>query len=885
MLQFPNQNSIFTRYLLTKEVTMRHIIHILTFALMLPALIFAGDLFFSEYIEGSSNNKAIEIYNPTGAAVDLSQYTVKAANNGSGWGCYTPTGGTPTADRRYVLPLTGSLNAGDVYVIYNLSASTSISDVGDLGFAYNNTADGGDGDNVPSFNGDDALGLFKDGTLIDVIGVPTTDPGDGWAVAGTATATKDYTLVRKSSVSQGNTDWTASSGTTTLEAEWIVYSKDTFTYLGSHVMEGGSNVAPSASAGTDRVERFDVTVTLDGSGSTDPDGAIVSYAWTQISGTSVTLSATNQATVTFTSPSDIAELEFQLAVTDDSSAVGKDTVTIYVNPSSIIISEYVEGSSNNKYLEIYNASDAPVNLSGNGYSIKKASNGAGVFDTDNEFTEWGADSILASGQTLVLANESHAIYTSPDIVVEGTYSVMSFNGNDAVGLFRNGLLVDVVGEPSNSTDIIKDMTLTRKSTILYGSSTYNVDEWNQYASDNIDNLGSHSTNPNAPVVSDITYTPEFVTSADEITVSATLTPVVGTIATATIYYGATGSLINTAEMWNETGNTWMGTIPAQTGNSIIEFYIACSDDQSPANSGQSSSQSVIIANSTPETIANIQANASTLNGQMVTIQGIVTIGAGVLASGYTSAYIQDESGRGLNLYDGTLYSDITRGAELLVVGYVDQYYTTVEVTDFTYKVISTGNDLPDVQSVTVAEANSSDWEGTLIEFSGQVVGKTAYTTATNISVVSGTDTTVARILTSTGIDTSAIAIGNSYKFKGVGYQYSSTYETLIGYAEDITTSDAIKEPGTKALVFSLSPAYPNPFNPETRINWQLSKNGKYELAVYNMLGQKIDVIGSGYATAGSFSKVWNASHFPSGVYFVQLKAENKVQTQKLLFLK
>jgi hypothetical protein len=331
----------------------------------------------------------------------------------------------------------------------------------------------------------------------------------------------------------------------------------------------------------------------------------------------------------------------------------------------------------------------------------------------------------------------------------------------------------------------------------------------------------------------------------------------------------------------------MGVIPTQTGNSIIEFYIACSDNQSPANSGQSSSRSIIIANGTPETIANIQANATTLEGQMVTIQGIVTIGAGVLASSYTSAYIQDESGRGLNLYDGgALYSDIARGDELMVVGYVDKYYTTVEVTDFTYKKISSGNDLPAAQSLTIAAANSSDWEGTLIEFTGPVVKKTAYTTAMNVYVAEGADTTIARIAYSTGIDTAAIALGSRYKFKGVGYQYSGDYETLIGYSADIVSSGAIDENvPVKPLVFNLSPAYPNPFNPETNINWQLSKNGKYELAVYNMLGQKIDVIGSGYAAAGSYSKVWNASRFPSGVYFVQLKAENKVQTQKLLYLK
>jgi hypothetical protein len=188
----------------------------------------APQVFISEYIEGSSNNKALEIYNNTGSAVDLSRYTIKAANNGTGWGC---VGGTP--DTRYVLPLAGTLAAGDVFVVYNSAADAAIVAVGDLGKAYNATVNGGDGDNVPAFNGDDAIGLFYGDSLIDVIGVPTTDPGTNWPVAGTG-ATSEYTLVRKASVVTGNTDWTTSSGTNATDSEWEVYPQDTFGYLGEH---------------------------------------------------------------------------------------------------------------------------------------------------------------------------------------------------------------------------------------------------------------------------------------------------------------------------------------------------------------------------------------------------------------------------------------------------------------------------------------------------------------------------------------------------------------------------------------------------------------------------------------------------------------------------
>jgi predicted extracellular nuclease/sulfur carrier protein ThiS len=188
-----------------------------------------ADLFFSEYIEGTSNNKALEIYNPTGQTVDLSLYVVKSANNGNGWG---NTADGP--DTRYVLPLTGTLAPGEVLVIANAQASQDVLDEADITLTYNSTVNGCDGCNVLAFNGDDAVGLFNNDVLIDVIGVPDVDPGTNWPVAGTG-ATSEFTLVRKSTVITGNTDWLASAGTNADDSEWIVFPQNTFEYLGWHL--------------------------------------------------------------------------------------------------------------------------------------------------------------------------------------------------------------------------------------------------------------------------------------------------------------------------------------------------------------------------------------------------------------------------------------------------------------------------------------------------------------------------------------------------------------------------------------------------------------------------------------------------------------------------
>jgi predicted extracellular nuclease len=169
----------------------------------------ASDLFISEYVEGSSNNKAIEIYNGTGAAVDLGAlgYSIAFYFNGS------TTAGTTIA-------LTGTLADGDVHVIADNDASTAILAVADQ---------------TPTnsfFNGDDAVALLKNGVIVDVIGQIGFDPGSEW---GTGLAsTQDNTLRRLPSILAGDTD---GSDAFDPAAEWEGFALDTFDGLGSHTVD------------------------------------------------------------------------------------------------------------------------------------------------------------------------------------------------------------------------------------------------------------------------------------------------------------------------------------------------------------------------------------------------------------------------------------------------------------------------------------------------------------------------------------------------------------------------------------------------------------------------------------------------------------------------
>lgn len=170
-----------------------------------PAAAAPSELFISEYVEGSSNNKAIEIYNGTGAAVDLAAggYDIKMYFNGS-------------ASAGKTISLTGTVADGDVYVVANSLAAAAV-------LAAADQLDSGGW-----FNGDDAVVLGKSGADIDAFGQVGFDPGSQWTGGG-----QNDTLRRKAEVCAGDTN---ASDAFDASVEWDVFSQDSFGGLGSHTV-------------------------------------------------------------------------------------------------------------------------------------------------------------------------------------------------------------------------------------------------------------------------------------------------------------------------------------------------------------------------------------------------------------------------------------------------------------------------------------------------------------------------------------------------------------------------------------------------------------------------------------------------------------------------
>lgn len=464
-------------------------------AVVATASLFAqpcNKLFFSEYVEGSSNNKAIEIYNPTSAPVSLFGYKVVLYTNGQ-------------TNANATFNLNATIAAGDVYVIANSQAdSASIKVKAD-------TVSG-----VTAFNGDDAIILMYGTDTIDKFGVFGVDPGTGWQVDTFTTGTLNHTLIRKPSVQQGVVTWDPT--------QWIVLPQDS-NRLGVHT--GPTGLPPCAVTPQDTFANFNpvsgsftgingnysltVQLTLPHSDSMHVDVALTS-------GNAQFLNNYTTQTVGF--GSGVVSRNLQLSVTNSDSAshtftfklvnpsanlkVGADSVyTLTVQApaaqptdscATLFFSEYIEGSASNKALEIYNPTNAAVDLTG--YKIQVYSNGAP--SPSSTFNLTGS---IAVGDVYVIAySNSDSVKIRPLADTLTANGVVNFSGNDAVVLMHGPDTLDIigiVGDTVNSWAVgsgsTQNHTLIRAANVKKGNNNWAVavGQWISLAQDSV-LLGSHT---------------------------------------------------------------------------------------------------------------------------------------------------------------------------------------------------------------------------------------------------------------------------------------------------------------------------------------------------------------------------------------------------------
>lgn len=238
------------------------------------------------------------------------------------------------------------------------------------------------------------------------------------------------------------------------------------------------------------------TFTLSWTASTDNVGVTGYYVYqngtfkTSISGTLASISGLTASTT----------YSFTVKAKDAAGNISASSNTLNVTTSGstptvteLYFSEYLEGTSNNKALEITNATGTSINLSA--YSIKKQTNGAGSWNTGLTLS-----GNLANNGKFVIVNSliSSACYSTSTANLSTSATEMAFNGNDAIGLFKNGTLIDIIGTFNGGTaDFSVDETLRRKTTVTVPKTTFSkTSDWNVYGTDICSGLGNRTGNVN-----------------------------------------------------------------------------------------------------------------------------------------------------------------------------------------------------------------------------------------------------------------------------------------------------------------------------------------------------------------------------------------------------
>ncbi|NPA68655.1 MAG: T9SS type A sorting domain-containing protein, partial [Chlorobi bacterium] len=172
----------------------------------------------------------------------------------------------------------------------------------------------------------------------------------------------------------------------------------------------------------------------------------------------------------------------------------------------LIISEYVEGSGNNKFIELYNGTGKDIDL--DNYELIQYNSGGSEYSLSLSGT-------VSDGNVFVIENENEDLGVSADFSTSD--AVMTFNGDDPVALRKNGSDIDIVG--SNPGDNFgEDITLVRKPDVLDGAASYDASQWDSYGIDDVSHLGSHTMicTCEEPVVdaSNLTFSNITVSSMD-----------------------------------------------------------------------------------------------------------------------------------------------------------------------------------------------------------------------------------------------------------------------------------------------------------------------------------------------------------------------------------
>ena len=409
--------------------------------------------------------------------------------------------------------------------------------------------------------------------------------------------------------------------------------------------------------------------------------------------------------------------------------------------ADLLFSEYVEGSSFNKAVEIYNGTGAPVDLAAGGYVLELYSNGSATVSTSAALS-----GTVAPGDVYVVSrsNADPAIVAQADLLDSG---VSNFNGDDALALRKNGALVDLIGQigvrtvwgtPPTST---QDNTIRRKPAACTGDA--NPDDafdpavdYDGFAINTFDGLGAHTATcaqvgDAAPAVQSTSPASGSVNVDRAATLAVTFTEAVTVQASAVTLECETDVPVAFAQSGSGTATLTVdpaADLPAGETCTLTVRAAGVSDvdaNDPPDTPAADVVVTFTTAGGAPTPISQVQGPgaASPLAGQQVVVEAVVVgdfqDGAAGANGDLNGFYLQEEdadadgdpaTSEGLFVFDGSAPTvDVAVGDLVRVAGTVGEFNGSTQLSDVTVTVVGPVA-LPTPATVTLPVASLDELE-------------------------------------------------------------------------------------------------------------------------------------------------------------------------------
>jgi len=546
------------------------------------------------------------------------------------------------------------------------------------------------------------------------------------------------------------------------------------------------STCPVADAGDNQTVESNTLVSLDGSNSYDPDGTIIAYEWTQLSGIPVVLTDEEAAFTEFTAPATVGDLVFKLTVYDNEFNEASDEVTITVGTCTFISDiqfTTVQGTYCYETEMSGEVNLCPVIVTHIVPQINAGSAG-NFFVTQPGLQSWGGifirdfDILPDVGDEIDLTATVNEYYSMTQLI-DVTSSFVVSSGNSVIPL------------SINTGDLGIDCSFEGESYegMLVRVNNITVEDIDEFGNIKI-NDGSGST-----LMDDYYFDGTFPT----ISIGDNISSIIGNV----------GYSYNEFKIYPRSNDDLGSCVDMGDLNSDGAFNVL--DVVSLAN--------CVLANNCSELENGCAAD---MNGDgAYNVLDIVALVNCVLANN-CGGRVDDASHSKLIIDDNmvSIEADGFIGGVQMTLEHNDDF--TIDMTD----------------RALFADYLTNSNETRLLVINPETEDLFSYIGDFEIS---------------------EIIVANT--------QYEVSVDLPI-------TSD-----------ISLSEAYPNPFNPKTTMTLTMPMSGTMQVEVYNLLGQVVSTLASGYMDAGTYKLTWDASEVSSGMYFVKAQTDGFTKTQKLMLIK